>query len=74
MALRQLRREVVGKPEPDDILHQVVDITGGRLSLLNRVARAKDPLAQAKSILENEKGWILSEMGLIPDCDDDVME
>lgn len=74
LALGQLRREIQGRQEPEEILREALNVAGGRLSLLNRIARAKDPAAQAKYLLENEKGWLLSEIGLIPDCDDDVME
>jgi len=28
----------------------------------------------AKKLLSVEKGWLLSQIGLIPDCDDDVMD
>lgn len=28
----------------------------------------------AKKMLQREKGWLLGQIGLIPDCDDDVMD
>lgn len=28
----------------------------------------------AEHMLRVEKGWLLSQIGLIPDCDDDVMD
>ncbi|KAG8997218.1 hypothetical protein FRB94_007825 [Tulasnella sp. JGI-2019a] len=74
LALRHLRWESVGKVEPRDVLHQALNIAGGRLSLLNRIARSHDPLSYANNMLETEKGWLLSQIGLIPDCDDDVMD
>ncbi|KAF8633274.1 hypothetical protein AX17_004449 [Amanita inopinata Kibby_2008] len=55
-------------------LREVVSLVGGRLSYLNQVSRAKDMIGKAMHILSIEKGWLLSQIGLIPDCDDDVMD
>ncbi|KAF8162361.1 hypothetical protein BJ912DRAFT_1035242 [Pholiota molesta] len=38
------------------------------------VSKAKDPVSMAKHLMNVEKGWLLSQIGLIPDCDDDVMD
>lgn len=75
-ALRRLRRDVVGKQPMDspEILQETLDITGGRLSFLSRVAKSKDTVVAAKKLLRAEQNWILSQIGLIPDCDDDVMD
>ncbi|KAJ7772141.1 hypothetical protein DFH07DRAFT_803875 [Mycena maculata] len=53
---------------------EAVSIVGGRLAYLNRVARSKDMVDMAKHLLSTEKAWLLSQIGLIPDCDDDVMD
>ncbi|KAK7057550.1 hypothetical protein R3P38DRAFT_1179312 [Favolaschia claudopus] len=52
----------------------VVDIIGGRLSYINKVARAKDMLEMANELLSMEKAWLGSQIGLIPDLDDDTMD
>ncbi|KAF8346001.1 hypothetical protein F5887DRAFT_145941 [Amanita rubescens] len=53
---------------------KVVSLVGGRLSYLNQVSRSKDMLDKAKHLVAKEKEWLLSQTGLIPDCDDDVMD
>lgn len=55
-------------------LDHVISLVGGRLSYLNRVSRARDMEEMAEHMLHVEKGWLLSQIGLIPDCDDDVMD
>lgn len=57
-----------------DDVKEAVSIVGGRLSFLNKVAKSKDMVHTAKYLLSLEKGWLLSQIGLIPDCDDDVMD
>lgn len=58
----------------NETVKHVLDYVGGRLAYLSRVSRAKDPVAMVEHILHNEKAWLLSQIGLIPDCDDDVMD
>lgn len=53
---------------------EAVSIVGGRLQLLNNVSKAPDMAAMAREMLAVEKAWLLSQIGLIPDCDDDVMD
>ncbi|KAH9485518.1 hypothetical protein JR316_0002426 [Psilocybe cubensis] len=55
-------------------LQKAVSLVGGRLSYLNKVSKAKDMVGMAKHLLEVEKAWLQSQIGLIPDCDDDVMD
>ncbi|KAF8911485.1 hypothetical protein CPB84DRAFT_920164 [Gymnopilus junonius] len=59
--------------DPED-LSSAVSYVGGRLAYLNKVSKAKDMVGMAKHLLEVEKAWLLSQIGLIPDCDDDVMD
>ena len=73
-AFTRMRRKAGHTPVSDAIVKRVLDFTGGRLAYLNKVARTMDPIATAEHILDNEKGWLLSQIGLIPDCDDDVMD
>lgn len=62
-AMMRLRRDV-GKSVPSkDTVTELLDIVGGRLSYLNRVAKARDMDAMAKHMLTVEKGWILSQIG-----------
>jgi len=56
------------------VAREVVDIVGGRLAYLARVAKSQDMVEMAKQLLYIEKAWLLSQIGLIPDCDDDVMD
>ncbi|KAH7102268.1 hypothetical protein BKA62DRAFT_769970 [Auriculariales sp. MPI-PUGE-AT-0066] len=77
-ALQRLRRTktVVGEVLEHvlDDYHDVIQYTGGRLSLLNKVARSHDMKSSAHDLLTVEKGWLRSRIGLIEDCDDDVMD
>ncbi|KAJ3737491.1 hypothetical protein DFJ43DRAFT_1128676 [Lentinula guzmanii] len=62
-----------------DQIKEAVSIVGGRLSYLNKVgkfmvATSVDALEMSNSLLEIEKAWLLSQIGLIQDCDDDVMD
>ncbi|KAG6920194.1 hypothetical protein DXG01_004963 [Tephrocybe rancida] len=58
---------------PED-LKEAVSLVGGRLSYLNRIAKAKDAMDMAQHLKDVEKAWLLSQIGLISDCDDDVMD
>lgn len=53
---------------------KAVSLVGGRLSYLSKVCRSKDMVSMADHLLATEKAWLLSQIGLIPDCDDDVMD
>ncbi|KZV97832.1 hypothetical protein EXIGLDRAFT_607590 [Exidia glandulosa HHB12029] len=77
-ALLRLRRS---KVKADEVMehdpstyHKILQYTGGRLALLNKVARAHDMHVAAEELLTIEKAWLESRIGLIPDCDDDVMD
>lgn len=59
---------------PKEILTQAISILGGRLAYLNRISKARDMVEMARHMLAVEKGWLLSRIGLIRDCDDDVMD
>ncbi|KAF9469981.1 hypothetical protein BDZ94DRAFT_1243679 [Collybia nuda] len=55
-------------------IKEAVSVVGGRLSYLNKVAKSKDMIKMAKNLMSVEKAWLLSQIGLIADCDDDVMD
>ncbi|KAF8273393.1 hypothetical protein EI94DRAFT_1563817, partial [Lactarius quietus] len=57
-----------------ETLTQATSLLGGRLAYLNRISRSRDIVEMARNMLAVEKGWLLSRIGLIGDCDDDVMD
>jgi len=68
-------RHYVSLPVPvEDTLTQAISLLGGRLSYLNRASRTRDMGEMARNMLAVEKGWLLGRIGLIRDCDDDVMD
>ncbi|OBZ69997.1 hypothetical protein A0H81_10438 [Grifola frondosa] len=76
-ALRtSMRMRMNAKHQKDDpeVFKKVITIIGGRLTYLSRVSKAKHMLEHAEHMLAVEKAWLLSQIGLIPDCDDDVMD
>ncbi|KAF8583825.1 hypothetical protein K439DRAFT_1634041 [Ramaria rubella] len=73
-AFTRMRHKAGHPPIPEEKVKTILDCTGGRLAYLSKVARTKDPMTTTKHLLANEKGWLLSQIGLIPDCDDDVMD
>ncbi|WWC70154.1 uncharacterized protein I206_104101 [Kwoniella pini CBS 10737] len=79
-ALRHLRRQALVNRgltrdvEDDKVLKRVYELVGGRTSYLARIARADDMLEEAEQMIEGEKQWLLSKIGLIPEHDDDVMD
>ena len=44
------------------------------MSFLSKMSRTRDMLKSAQEVVDWEKAWLLSQIGLIPDCDDDVMD
>ena len=52
----------------------LVSLVGGRLSYIAQAATHTDMLGHARQMLATEKAWLQSQIGLIPDCDDDVMD
>ncbi|KJA28908.1 hypothetical protein HYPSUDRAFT_128313 [Hypholoma sublateritium FD-334 SS-4] len=73
-ATNQIRQLAKLDPVAPEVMEEAISIVGGRLAFLNKVSKSKDPLWTAKHLLDVEKGWLLSQIGLIPDCDDDVMD
>ncbi|KAI4117117.1 MAG: hypothetical protein LQ338_007615 [Usnochroma carphineum] len=64
------------KEEPKlEILEQVYEKIGGRLSFLNQVARSKDMLPTCDKICQAEKTWFLNNCWILGEgMDDDVMD
>lgn len=72
LALMRMNRR---KSQADqETLGRVVSLVGGRMSFLSKMSRAEDLLKSAQEVADWEKAWLLSQIGLIPDCDDDVMD
>ena len=69
-----IRRSSKRGKETLEAIREAVSIVGGRLSYLSRVSKARDMLGMANHLKTVEKGWLLSRIGLIRDCDDDVMD
>ncbi|KAJ1325687.1 AAA family ATPase [Microdochium nivale] len=69
-------RERYFKQTPDyEMLEEVYDRVGGRLSFLNRVARSSDMLATCDKIKDVEKTWLLNQCWILgQEMDDDVMD
>jgi hypothetical protein len=74
-ALERYRLKYFGERPSKDMLAQVYDNVGGRLTFLNRVAKSKDMLATCNDITEVEKTWLLNQCWILgADMDDDVMD
>jgi hypothetical protein len=73
-ASMNMRRNSQREMESIETIREAVSIVGGRLSYLSRVSKARNILEMANHLKDVEKGWLLSRIGLIEDCDDDVMD
>lgn len=74
-ALRKYRQKHRHEMPSRDILEQVYDKVGGRLSYLNRVAKSVDMLKTASDICSMEKRWFLNKCWILgEEMDDDVMD
>ncbi|TDL23030.1 hypothetical protein BD410DRAFT_769446 [Rickenella mellea] len=73
-AARRMRASTGRPMEGVNVFQKALSYVGGRLSYINKVSRARDMVDMAQHLLVNEKGWLLSQIGLIPDLDDDVMD
>jgi hypothetical protein len=74
-ALRKYRHRYFGQTIPEQMLEDVYDRIGGRLSFLNRVAKAEDMLSACQRVIDTEKTWFLNQCWILgADMDDDVMD
>ncbi|KAH8115312.1 hypothetical protein DFH11DRAFT_1588582 [Phellopilus nigrolimitatus] len=60
--------------EDKKTIEDVLSFVGGRLSFISKVTKTKDMVEFAEDMVKREKGWLLSQIGLIEDHDDDVMD
>lgn len=75
MALRNYRLKYFKEDPPVDILEKVYEKVGGRLTFLNRVAKAHDMVAICDKINRTEKTWFLNQCWILgEEMDDDVMD
>jgi AAA+ ATPase superfamily predicted ATPase len=74
-ALKRYRKQYFDEDLSDQSLETIYDKVGGRLSFLNRVAKARDYTKLCDSICEAEKTWFLNKCWILgEDMDDDVMD
>ncbi|RDW86349.1 ATP-binding protein [Aspergillus mulundensis] len=74
-ALRKYRKDSFNEHLSDEVLKEVYDKVGGRLSYLSRVAKAPDFMKLCDSICEAEKTWFLNKCWILgEEMDDDVMD
>jgi len=70
----QMRLHSGKKLESPDKVKEAISMIGGRLLFLSMISKAHDMMDMTEHLLRVEKGWLLSQVGLIEDCDDDVMD
>ncbi|POV95723.1 hypothetical protein PSTT_16092 [Puccinia striiformis] len=75
-AMRTERKKLWGESRVmnDPEIESIWRLVGGRISHLRECMKHKDMIRAAELIIEREKQWLLSQIGLIVDCDDDVMD
>ncbi|MCJ1412681.1 hypothetical protein MMC19_006778 [Ptychographa xylographoides] len=74
-ALRSYRARYFQERLSSDILNTVYDKVGGRITFLNRVAKASDMIRECNEIYEREKSWLLNKCWILgEEMDDDVMD
>ncbi|KAK7045529.1 hypothetical protein VNI00_007361 [Paramarasmius palmivorus] len=73
-ALTTMRTET--KPGMIDAseVKEAVSIIGGRMSYLNKLSRSRSMKDTANRLLDLEKAWLLSQIGLIANFDNDVVD
>ncbi|GAA3290920.1 hypothetical protein GCM10020218_062660 [Dactylosporangium vinaceum] len=74
-ALRKYRKDYCNEHLSDEVIGEIYDKIGGRLSYLSRVAKAQDPIDLCDTICEAEKTWFLNKCWILgEEMDDDVMD
>ncbi|KAI9703607.1 MAG: hypothetical protein M1836_007377 [Candelina mexicana] len=75
LALKKYRSRSFNEEPSSEILEQVYDRVGGRLTFLNRVAQSPDMLSTCENICLTEKTWFLNKCWILgSEMDDDVMD
>jgi vacuolar-type H+-ATPase subunit E/Vma4 len=74
-ALTKYRQKYFQETPSSEILSEVYDRVGGRLTFLNRVAKSKDMLKICDQIIDIERRWFLNQCWILgAEMDDDVMD
>lgn len=74
-ATNLMRQKIANVQAADqEELHETIKLLGGRLAYLSKAAKARNMTEMAKYLLTVEKASVLSQIGLIEDHDDDVMD
>lgn len=76
LAIRTERKKLwrESRPPDDQEIESLWKMVGGRVGHLSWCMKHKDMVHAAQVIIDREKEWLLSRIGLIVDCDDDVMD
>jgi hypothetical protein len=74
-ALSKYRQKYFQETPKPEILAEVYNRVGGRLTFLNRVAKSKDMLKTCDAIIDTERRWFLNQCWILGmEMDDDVMD
>ncbi|EUC55538.1 AAA domain protein, putative [Rhizoctonia solani AG-3 Rhs1AP] len=73
-AFQEFRREHGQRHDPEEIVKQAIQVSGGRLAYMSRLAYSKHLERSTDQLKRGEKAWLLANIGLIPDCDSDVLD
>jgi vacuolar-type H+-ATPase subunit E/Vma4 len=74
-ALSKYRQKYFQETPTSEILSEVYDRVGGRLTFLNRVAKSNDMLKICDQIIDTERRWFLNQCWILgAEMDDDVMD
>ncbi|KAM0802196.1 hypothetical protein BDR22DRAFT_887862 [Usnea florida] len=74
-ALRQYRIRNFKEEPSTEVLEEIFNQVGGRLTFLNRVAKSTDMLETCEHICRTEKTWFLNKCWILGEgMDDDVMD
>ncbi|ESZ97838.1 hypothetical protein SBOR_1783 [Sclerotinia borealis F-4128] len=74
-ALQRYRQKYYSETPSSQILHEVYNRVGGRLTFLNRVAKSSDMLETCNDIIDTERRWFLNQCWILGmEMDDDVMD
>ncbi|CAD6443107.1 4ec08f58-92a2-4737-a96c-2de7c5278db4 [Sclerotinia trifoliorum] len=74
-ALQRYRQKYYAETPSSEILNEVYNRVGGRLTFLNRVAKSSNMLETCDNIIDTERRWFLNQCWILGmEMDDDVMD
>ncbi|KAI9643259.1 hypothetical protein NHQ30_007875 [Ciborinia camelliae] len=74
-ALQRYRQKYYSETPSSEILNEVYNRVGGRLTFLNRVAKSSNMLETCNDIIDTERRWFLNQCWILGmEMDDDVMD